>query len=55
MSILRQDVMSGDAVLDCAANDVQEEEMAELVALYADTCALPCETILFLEVGWFPA
>ena len=39
-------------MLDCDAKDVQREDIAELVALYADTCALPCETILFLEVSW---
>ncbi|XP_043192355.1 IQ domain-containing protein K-like [Amphibalanus amphitrite] len=54
MSTLGRDVMPGDAVLDCDANDVQEDEVAELVALYADTCALPCETILFLEESVLP-
>ena len=52
MSFLRDDVMPGDAVLDCAADDVRQEEVAELVALYAGSCVPTCEAIAFLEVRW---
>ena len=54
MSSSRYDVMPGDAVLDCTACDVNQDEVAELVALYADPCALPCETSVFLEQTVFP-
>ncbi|KAF0311405.1 IQ domain-containing protein K [Amphibalanus amphitrite] len=37
-----------------ALRGLEEDEVAELVALYADTCALPCETILFLEESVLP-
>ena len=43
MSLLKSGVMPGDAVLDCAAQDVDPEEIADLVNIEADPCAAPCD------------